>query len=326
MPFDLQAHRGGIALTVENTLPAFARALEVGVSTLEFDAQITADGHAVVCHDADPTPERCRDTGPAFAGDPAYPYVHQERFVRDLTLAQVRTIDVGSVHHPRYPDQQLAPGARMPLLTEVFDLVRRHQADHVRFNIELKVAADRPAASATAAQFVDVVVSTLRASGMLERATLQSFDWVALERVRAVEPTLSTYALSGEKYLQPGRAGASPWLGGLDVDDFSGSLQQRYVAAAAAIGAAAVSPVHGAPYWGGVSDPAYEPFTTVELVTAAHGEGMKVVPYIVNDRATMESLIDIGVDGFITDRPDLGREVMTARSLLLPPRAPAAGG
>lgn len=322
MAFDLQAHRGGVALTVENTLPAFARALEVGVSTLEFDVQITADGYAVICHDADPRPGRCRDTGPAYPGDPAYPYVRDDRFVRDLTLAQVRTIDVGSLRHPRYPDQRLAPGARMPLLAELCDLVRSAGADEVGLNLELKVAAAAPHRSAPAAEFVEVVLAELRRHDMLGRTTIQSFDWAALRQVSAAEPTLPTYVLSGEKYLEPGVPGASPWLGGLDVDDYPGSVQRQYVAAAASIGAAAVSPVHGTPYWGSVSDPAYEPFTTSELIDAAHAAGMKVVPYTVNDRASMESLIGLGVDGIITDRPDLAREVMAACGLELPTAHP----
>lgn len=71
--FDVQAHRGGIGLTTESSLPGFARALEVGVTTLELDVQITADGYAVVTHDRDPSEAKCVDTAPAFPGDPQFP-------------------------------------------------------------------------------------------------------------------------------------------------------------------------------------------------------------------------------------------------------------
>ncbi|QYJ03856.1 hypothetical protein KUV85_16270 [Nocardioides panacisoli] len=304
MHFDLQAHRGGLALTVENTLAAFERALAVGVSTLEFDVQVTADGRAVIAHDAD----------------------HGGHRIRDLTLAEARSLDVGSVRDPRHPEQALAPGARMPLLSEVADLLRAVAADTVRCNVELKVAVTRPGTSADAAEFVDVVLAELDAAGILGCSTIQSFDWAALRRVSDVAPEVATYVLSHEDRLEVGRRGASPWLGGLDIDDFAGSVQHKYVAAAASIGAAAVSPVHGT-YADGPGGRSHVPFTTAELVEAAHEQGLLVVPYTVNDAALMAWLIGLGVDGFITDHPDRARDVMDAHGLELPPayvRSPPA--
>jgi glycerophosphoryl diester phosphodiesterase len=317
--FDLQAHRGGLGLVVENTLPAFANALELGVSTLELDVQITADGHAVVTHDRDPSPAKCVDTAPAFPGDPEFPYVPGQRFIKDLTLAQVRTIDCGSLRLPQYPDQELAPGARMPLLSEVFALVRKYRAHRVTLNVETKVEAGAPEQTAPREQFVQVVAREVRRARMLDQVTIQSFDWGALMRMHEVERRLPIVALTnGQQFLQAGEPGASPWLGGIDIDDFDGSLQQQYVAAADSFGADALSPVHGDPQDGTVNDPDYVPFTTRELVTAAHRAGMDVVPWTVNDRDTVEALMDIGVDGIITDLPNVVREIMAERGYRLP--------
>jgi glycerophosphoryl diester phosphodiesterase len=317
--FDLQAHRGGIALTVENTLPAFANALELGVSTLELDVQITEDGVAVVTHDRDPSPRNCVDTAPAFPGDPEFPYVPGVRYVKDLTLAQVRTIDCGSIRQPQFPTQELSPGEPMPLLSEVFALVRAYRAHGVTLNVETKVEAGAPEQTAPREQFVQVVAREVRLARMLDQVTIQSFDWGALMRMREVEPRLPIVALTnGQSFLQLGIDGASPWLGGLDIDDFSGSLQQRYVAAAASFDADAVSPVHGDPQGGTVNDPNYVPFTTRELVRAAHRAGVDVIPWTIDDRDTMQALIDVGVDGIITDRPDLLREVMADNGFRLP--------
>jgi glycerophosphoryl diester phosphodiesterase len=317
--FDLQAHRGGISLVVENTLPAFANALELGVSTLELDVQITEDGHAVVTHDRDLSPAKCVDTAPAFAGDPEFPYVPGRTFVKDLTLAQVRTVDCGSLRAPAYPGQRLSPGERMPLLSEVLDLVNAYRAYKVTLNIEPKVEAGAPEQTAPREQFVQAVAADVRAAGLHNQVTIQSFDWGTLMRMGEVDPRLPLVALTnGQQFLQAGMPGASPWLGGIDIDDFSGTLQQRFVAAAASFGADAVSPVHGDPQGGTVNDPGYVPFTTSELVRAAHAARMEVVPWTVNDRATMESLIDIGVDGLITDRPDLLRQILGERGFRLP--------
>nr|WP_328795961.1 glycerophosphodiester phosphodiesterase [Halosaccharopolyspora lacisalsi] len=310
--FDLQAHRGGIGLVVESTLAAFANALELGVSTLELDVQITEDRRAVVTHDRQVSAAVCQDTGPAFPGDAEYPYVG--KYVHTLTLAQVRTLDCGSRTKPQYPGQRPVPGARMALLSEVFDLVERYRAKQVDFNIETKVEAAAPEETAPREQFVQIVAREVREAGLLERVSIQSFDWGALMRMREVEPRLPLVALTNGDFLEVGRPGASPWLGGIDIDDYGGDL----VAAAESFGADAISPVHGMPQDGRVTDPDYRPYTTPELVVRAHEAGLAVIPWTVNDKPTMASLIDTGVDGLITDYPDRLRELMADRGLKLP--------
>ncbi|MBY6037298.1 glycerophosphodiester phosphodiesterase [Fictibacillus nanhaiensis] len=313
--FDLQAHRGGLGLTVESTIASFSRALEVGVHTLELDVQITEDHQAVVTHDRKISSAKCQDTGPITAEDPEYPYVG--KYIKDLTLAQVRTLDCGSQTLPQFPEQQMSSGSRMPLLSEVFDLVKQYRANKVWMNIETKVEAGAPEETAPREEFVQIVASEVRQAGMLDRVSIQSFDWGALMRMREVEPRLPIVALTnGPQFLQPNQPGASPWLGGIDIDDFGGDL----VAAAHSFGADAISPVHGFPQNGKVTDENYEPYVTKMMVQKAHNHGMKVIPWTVNDKPTMHKLIDNGIDGLITDYPDRLREVMEDHDLKLPKR------
>jgi glycerophosphoryl diester phosphodiesterase len=309
--FDLQAHRGGLGLVTESTLEAFANALELGVTTLELDVQITEDGHAVVTHDRRVSATKCRDTAPVAPGDPQFPYVGD--FIRDLTLQQVWTLDCGRPLS-EHPGQRVVEGARMPLLSEVFALVDCYKANRVRLNVETKAEAGAPQETAPREQFVQVVAREAREAGLVHRVTIQSFDWGALMRMRQVEPRLPIVALTNGDFLQVGRPGASPWLGGLDIDDFGGSL----VAAAASFGADAISPVHGMPQNGRVTDPDYVPYTTPALVAEAHRAHLEVIPWTIDDTATMASLIDAGVDGIITNYPDRLRELMAARGLKLP--------
>ena len=316
-PFDLQAHRGGIGLSVESSLLSFGTALDLGVSTLELDVQITADGAAVVTHDRRTNPAVCADTAPATPGDPLFPYVG--RYVNTLTLAQVRTLDCGSARKPDHPAQRLSPGTPMLELHEVFDLVRDRGADGVRFNVETKVEAGAPTETAPREQFVQVVAREVRAAGMTERVDIQSFDWGALMRMREVAPELPIVALTNGDFLQVGQPGASPWLGGIDIDDFDGSL----VRAAASFGADAISPVHGTPQAGGITQPGYTPFTTAAMVDEAHAAGLEVITWTVNDVPTMDALIDAGVDGLITDHPDRLRWLLDRRGYDLPRAYPA---
>lgn len=318
--FDVQAHRGGLGLVVESTLAAFSNGLAVGVSTLELDVQITQDGYAVVTHDRRVSGQKCLDTGPVTPGDAEFPYVG--KYVKDLTLAQVRTLDCGSQTLPSRPGQRPSPGARMPLLREVFDLAKAQRATQVVFNVETKVEAGAPHETAPREQFVQVVAAEVRRARLLDRVTIQSFDWGALMRMREVEPRLPIVALTnGQQFLQAGQPGASPWLGGIDIDDFGGSL----VRATASFGADAISPVHGDPQGGAVTDPGYVPYTTPQMVREAHAAGMLVIPWTVNDEPTMRSLLDAGVDGIITDYPDRLRAVLAERGWKLPHRYPVRG-
>ncbi|TDD68019.1 hypothetical protein E1262_17530 [Jiangella aurantiaca] len=311
--FDLQAHRGGLGLRPESTLASFGNALQLGVSTLELDVQITKDGYAVVTHDRRINPAKCADTEPVTPGDPQFPY-SQGRYIKDLTLAQLRTLDCGSRRLAGYPEQQVVPGAGMPLLSEVFDLVQRYDADDVVLNIETKVEAGAPHETAPREQFVQVVAREIRAARMERQVTIQSFDWGALMRMGEVMPRLPLVALTNYDFLQVDRPGASPWLGGIDIDDFDDDP----IAAIKSFGADAFSPVHGFPQGGSVNDPNYVPYVTREMVRSAHRAGIEVVPWTINDPATMEKLIDDGVDGIITDYPNRLRGVMAERGFALP--------
>ncbi|MEV7907688.1 glycerophosphodiester phosphodiesterase family protein [Streptomyces anulatus] len=310
--FDLQAHRGGLGLVVESSLLGFANALEIGVSTLELDVQITEDGAAVVTHDRQVSGRKCRDTAPAFPGDPEFPYVG--KYVNTLTLAQVRTMDCGSLTLPEFPGQRPSPGAPMATLREVFDLVRRYRANDVTLNVETKVEAGAPQETAPRERFVRVTLEEIRRARMWRQVTIQSFDWGALMRVRQLEPRLPIVALTNRDFLQTGQPGASPWLGGIDIDDFGGDPLR----AIKSFGADAFSPVHGFPQDGKVTDPGYQPYVTREMTDQAHALGIKVIPWTVDDEPTIDKLIDDGVDGLITDYPDRLRRILAERGFRLP--------
>lgn len=311
--FDLQAHRGGMGLMSEGTLAAFSNALALGVSTLELDTQVTEDHQVVVTHDRQVQARNCQDTAPLFAGDPEFPYVG--KYIVNLTLAQVKALDCGSRQVAGYPHQQVVPGASMPLLADVLALVKRSGADDVMLNIETKVEAGAPSETAPRDEFVRAVLAVIADSGIADQVTIQSFDWGALMLVKELNPALPLVALTnGQSFLRCGEPGRSPWLGGLDMDDFDCDV----VAAAHSIGAAALSPVHGQPQDGHIGEASYEPFVTADMVKSAHQVGMKVIPWTVDDKPTMEYLIGLGVDGLISNYPDRLREVLATMNRPLP--------
>jgi glycerophosphoryl diester phosphodiesterase len=290
--FDLQAHAGGRGAATGESLRAFATSLELGVSTLELDINVSKDRQPLVWHDPAIKPDQCSDTGPAFAGDPAYPYVG--KLIHDLTLAQIETLDCGKPN-PQFPRAEVVRGNRIAVLPDVFALTDSYRAD-VRYNIETKVQADHPETSAAPQEFVDVVLGAVRAAGKVDRVEIQSFDWRTLPLVRQAEPSIPLVALWDEQTWVPD----SPWLAGVNpvvvTDPIVGAMT---------VGANIASPSYA------MVDKAF--------VDRAHALGLTVIPWTVDDAATMRQLIADGVDGLITNYPALLRTVLAELGMPLPP-------
>ncbi|TQJ58070.1 glycerophosphoryl diester phosphodiesterase [Arthrobacter sp. SLBN-83] len=296
--FDLQSHRGGRGQWTEESLAAFGNSLALGVSTLELDTHLTQDGKVVVWHDDTIQANKCTDTAPATAGDPEFPYVG--RRVADLSLAQLKTLNCGFKQLPGFPEQDVIEGNRIAELKDVYQLARDRKADKVRFNVETKVN-DSEIGGAGMESLTRAVVAEIEASGMADRTTLQSFDWSSLNLTKQIAPDLTLVALSsGDAWMGVGKPGASPNLGGIDIDDYDGSLPK----AAAAQGYDVVSPTFSS--------------VTPTMIAEAHELGLAVIPWTVNTTADMTRLMDLGVDGIITDYPTRLRTVMEERGLKLP--------
>src|SRR5580704_10493459 len=114
MAFDIEAHRGGRALFPENTLPSFANALTMGVTTLELDIGVTRDSAIVVSHERGLNPDLARNADGVYVAPPGTPFV-------ELSFEDVKTYDVGqirpgSAYAAQFPDQHAVPGTRIPAL------------------------------------------------------------------------------------------------------------------------------------------------------------------------------------------------------------------
>ena len=301
--FDLQAHRGGRGEWTEESLAAFANSLKLGVSTLELDTHLTTDGKVIVWHDDTIQADKCRDTAPATPGDAQYPYVGDR--VAELSLAQIKTLDCGFTQLKGYPEQDVIEGNRIAELKDVFQLVRDADAKKVRFNIETKVEDGKSGGEGMVA-LTKAVVTEIYTAGMAGRSTVQSFDWSSLNLTKKIAPQLPLVALSsGDAWLEVGQPGASPNLGGIDIDTYGGSLAK----AAAAQGYDVISPTFSS--------------VTPGMIKEAHELGLPVIPWTVNTTADMTRLMDLGVDGIISDYPTRLRTVMEERGLKLPKADPA---
>jgi len=295
--FDLQGHRGTRGLAPENTMAAFRRALEFGVTTLETDMGVTKDDVVVISHEPALYPPLVRVDG-AWLKEPGPP-------IRMLTYAELSRYDIGRTdpatpYGKNFPEQRAADGERFPTLDQVLALAK---SAGVRVNIETKITPTSGATVADPESFAKLVVERVAAAGMEKRATVQSFDWRTLAAVRRLNPAIETVCLTNEggpnDTVAPRDGVPSPWFGGLKLDDYRGSVP----ALVAAAGCAAWSPNFQS--------------LTRERLADAKARGLRVVTWTVNAPADMARLVDWGVDGLISDYPDRARKVLADKGIAL---------
>jgi glycerophosphoryl diester phosphodiesterase len=299
--FDSQGHRGARGLAPENTVAAFEKALAIGVTTLELDIGLTKDNVVVVYHDRTLNPDITRDSSGAFLAQRGAP-------ISSLSFSELQRLDVGRIkpesnYARTFATQVPRDGERIPSLRSVFELVAKRNAS-VRLNIETKLSPLAPEETATPEAMVAALVDEIRKAGLQKRATIQSFDWRTLKISQTSAPEIATVYLTNQQgandTVQIGKAGASPWLAGFDIDDYSASIPKLVKAAGGAV-------------W----SPNFRDLSEA-LVREAQALGLKVIPWTVNDVPDMKRLIDWKVDGIITDYPDRLRQVMKDAGMALP--------
>ncbi len=296
--FDLQGHRGTRGNAPENTLAAFQRALEIGVTTLEMDAAITADGVVVVSHDPALNPAITRNADGSWLAT-------RGPLIKSLTLAEVQAYDVGRID-PRseyaktFSLQRGRDGERIPTLAAIFAKVKELGADHVQFDIETKVFPDHPDYTLPPEEFVRKLLAVIREAGMTKRVMIQSFDWRTLELVQQLEPGLRTVYLTVRSRSADSVASGA-WTAGLKVSDYPSEAHMVKAAG------------------GSIWSPNFNALSEA-AVKSAQELGVKVIPWTVNEPADIERVIGWGIDGIISDYPDRVRDVMSRRGMQLPPQ------
>ena len=205
---DVQGHRGTRGYLPENTLPAFAKALEFGVTTLELDTGVTRDGVVVVHHDRRLNPDVARLDG-EWVKAPG-PTVYSLTF-EELQRYDVGRIRPGSEYAQRFPHQKPIDGTRIPRLADLFALAGKTP---VRFNIETKLLPTHAQETLGPEAFARALMAEIRKAGMERRATIQSFDYRTLKIVEREAPQIETVYLTEAKDSIPEKvhaAGAKIW-------------------------------------------------------------------------------------------------------------------
>jgi glycerophosphoryl diester phosphodiesterase len=271
---EVQGHRGCRALRPENTLPAFLAAIEAGADTLELDILATSDDKLVIHHDFFLNKELS-----VYLDGNA---VTKEVLIRSLTLEQLKKLDVGLKSHPLFPGQILVPGTQIPSLQELFDLINTSehpQAKKIRLNLEIKRDLRFPEWTLSPSDMASAIIKQVKESGLEDRVYYSSFDPEILAAIRSFDPNASTglifegISLEFLRLLHP-------------EADMEFLLQ-----IASLLEVSVLSPDH-------------ELLHGKEEVLAWQNKGFRVIPWTVNDPKRWGELIDMGVNGIISDDPE----------------------
>jgi glycerophosphoryl diester phosphodiesterase len=250
----------------ENTIPAFLKALELGVTTLEMDAVITKDHQVVLSHEPFLSHEICRTA----EGREITEATEKQYNLYRMTYAELQRCDCGSKSHPRFPNQQKMV-VHKPLLSEVIHAVeaycKAHQLPPVQYNIETKSdptgdGVFHPAPEA----FVDLLMEVVQRQGISNRTIIQSFDSRTLQWMHKKYPKVRLALL---------------------VENLRGPKLN----------------IHRLGFTPAIYSPNY-PLVNPTLMKYARSKGMQVIPWTVNEPADIRKLLAMPVDGIISDYPD----------------------
>lgn len=267
--FDKEGHRGCRGLMPENTIPAMLHALDLGVTTLEMDVCITKDKKVILSHDPYFNHDLSTKSDGTFIGSDE----EKNYKLYDMTYVETQQYDVGMKPHPRFLQQKKIP-VHKPLLSDLLDSVQQYMMTRRKpfpyFNIETKTqSAGDNIFHPGPEEFVDLLMSVIKEKGLEDRTIIQSFDFRTLQYLHEHYPSIKTAML---------------------VEDSDKRTLDTQVKALG------FSPT--------IYSPAYQ-LVKAELIQQCHNQGIKIIPWTVNEKAKIDELRRMGVDGIISDYPDL---------------------
>ncbi|MCF6764887.1 glycerophosphodiester phosphodiesterase [Thiotrichales bacterium 19S3-7] len=301
----IYAHRGGRGLAPENTIPAYQSALRLGVDYVDMDVGITKDGVVVVTHDLELNPEITQRDGKFIkAAIPIY----------DLTFKELQTYDVGKLkpntdYANYFPMQYQIDDVHIPTLKEVIRYVKSISGNQVGFQIEIKTDPKEPQKTVSPEEFAIKVYQVLKEEKVIDRSEIQAFEFRCLLKLQQLDKNIKTAYLT-DHTNNPKVASKKKrtlWTAGYDVKDYDNSFPKMVKA----LGGNAWEP--------------YEMDLTQDELIEAQKLGLKVVVWGWPEEENTEfnyhrvvELINWGIDGIITDRPDQLRGILSARGYNLP--------
>jgi glycerophosphoryl diester phosphodiesterase len=275
---DIQGHRGCRGLMPENTIPAFIHAINLGVNTLELDVVATKYDVVIVSHE----PFFNHEISTGLNGHEITKENEKTYNIYDMTIEEVKSFDVGMKAHSRFPLQKKMSAVK-PTLREIVSAVESYVKSEgiteILYNIEIKREPQNDGIfHPKMEKFADVVCNELKELGILNRTTVQCFDVETLKYIHNKYPDIDLVYLV------------------MDTNPFEENLNNL-----------------------GFIPAVYSPYfklVTNELVEHGNQNSMKIIPWTVNEEEDIKTMLDLKVDGIISDYPDKLIEIVESRKAI----------
>lgn len=287
----IYGHRGAAGLAPENTLAAYQKAFEHQADVIDMDVGITKEGVVVAYHDLTLRPANTRLANGTWLSS-------NDLAIKNLTLSKLKTYNVGMInpqseYHKVFPFQQPEKQAQIPTLREVIQYAKL-MSPNARFQIEIKTDPRKPNISPDPKVIVPAIIKVLQDEGVTEKSEIHSFDWRNLYLLEKQAPEILRSYIT-EKMIHGGED--STWTAGpilsRDHDSFPKLVK--------ALGGDIWCPLHTE--------------VTEEDVRQAHALGLKVTVWSVDNPTDMLKMLSFGVDGIITNRPDILNNLLSVGKL-----------
>jgi len=301
----IYAHRAGRGLMPEQTLPAYVASLRLGVDYVDMDIGMTKDGVLVITHDLTLNPDLTRDQDGKW--------IEEKIPIKNLTLNELKKYDVGRLkpgtkYASYFPYQQAIDPTPIPTLSEIVQFVKKTAGDKVGFEIEIKNDPTKPELTVSPKDFAQALYQLITEEGINDRTEIQASDWRCLIELRKLDKNIKTAYLSDHTTVMMDDTEKGTWTAGLLPKNYGYSLPKMVK------------------YLGGYCWEPFEMELTKTDLDEAHRLGLKVVVWgwpeqengMEFNYAQIEKLVEFGVDGVITDRPDILRGILAKRGFNLP--------
>ena len=293
----IHGHRAARGALPENTMVGCRHTLDIGLKVLELDILVTADGVPVVTHNPRLMAATTRDQDGAWLS-------HDSPLIHAMNFDTVQKFDVGGLradtaYGKKYPDQAFLTGVRVPSLAQVAGLIKEPKFEDVWLNLEIKSSPEAPENTPPLPELVSTILQVLTDQKISDRVFIQSFDWRVLSELQRQMPEMPRSYLSYNHRENPNVTAniyeGSFWMDGVSLASHAGALPQ----AIASLG-------------GQIWSPYFQDINTTEL-DEAHRQGLIVNAWTVNEPSDIHRMIDLGVDGIITDYPARVQRCLMAR-------------